>query len=45
MIEIIKKTFPPKTSTVCEKSNFCKIQGMPHVNTVDTCMQRYKEPS
>ena len=33
----IKKTFPPKL--VCKKNNFCKIQGMPHVNTVDTCMQ------
>ena len=24
---------------LCEKSNFCKIQGMLHVDTVDTCMQ------
>ena len=44
MIGIIKKTFLPKTS-MREKRNFCKIQGMLHVNTVDTCMQWDKEPS
>ena len=42
-LEILRKTSRQKL--VCEKSNFCKIQGMPHVNTVDTCMQWDKEPS
>ena len=44
MIGIIKKK-PSYQKLVCEKSNFCKIQGMPHVDTVDTCMQQDKEPS
>ena len=36
-LELLRK--PSCQKLVCEKSNFCKIQGMPHVDTVDTCMQ------
>ena len=42
-LELLKKSSRQKL--VCEKSNFCKIQGMPYVDTVDTCMQRDKEQS
>ena len=42
-LEILRK--PSRQKLVCKKSKFCKIQGMPHVDTVDTCMQRDKEPS
>ena len=42
-LEILRE--PSHQKLVCEKSNFCKIQGMPHVDTVDTCMQWDKEPS
>ena len=42
-LEISRK--PSCQKLVFEKSNFCKIQGMLHVDTVDTCMQRDKEPS
>ena len=42
-LEILRE--PSLQKLVCEKSNFCKIQGMPHVDTVDTCMQQDKEPS
>ena len=42
-LEILRE--PSSQKLVCEKSNFCKIQGMPHVGTVDTCMQWDKEPS
>ena len=42
-LELLRK--PSRQKLVCEKSNFYKIQGMPHVDTVDTCMQRDKEPA
>ena len=42
-LEILREPFCQKV--VCKKSNFYKIQGMPHVDTVDTCMQQDKEPS
>ena len=42
-LEILRELSHQKL--VCEKSNFCKIQGMPYVDTVDTCMQWDKEPS
>ena len=43
LLELLKKSSCQKL--VCQKSNFCKIQGMPHVDTVNTCMQQDKEPS
>ena len=42
-LELLKKSSCQKL--VCKKSNFYKIQGMLHVDTVDTCMQWDKEPS
>ena len=42
-LELLRK--PSHQKLVCKKNNFCKIQGMPHVDTVDTWMQQDKEPS
>ena len=42
-LEILRE--PSGQKLVCEKSNFCQIQGMLHVDTVDTCMQQDKKPS
>ena len=42
-LEILRE--PSCQKLVCEKSKFHKIQGIPHVNTVDTYMQWDKEPS
>ena len=41
-LELLRK--PSHQKLGCEKSKFCKIQGVPHVDTVDTCMQQDKEP-
>ena len=42
-LEILRE--PSCQKLLCEKSNFCKIQGMPHVDTVNTCTQQDKKPS